>query len=84
MAAVLGFGGVNVSPTGLRINPNLPPQWQGLRFHIHHLGSRLQVKVGPREVSVTRDQEGPEQLTLTIAGRPVTLGRGQSHDGTYR
>lgn len=44
-AAVHGFGGVQVTRTGIVLEPNLPDAWSGIRFAIHWHGARIEVSV---------------------------------------
>ncbi|UCG16095.1 MAG: glycoside hydrolase family 65 protein [Phycisphaerales bacterium] len=84
MAAVFGFGGVHLSQKGLRINPNLPPKWKALRFNLAYRGQVLNVSVDQHHIAVTAARERPEEVTLTIAGQPVTLTPGHTYRAPYR
>ena len=84
MAAVFGFGGVHLSQTQLRINPNLPPQWTGLRFNLAYRGQVLKVSIDQHDITVTAAREQPEEVAATIAGQPVTLTPGQPYRTRYR
>lgn len=84
MAAVMGFGGVNLSEKGLRIDPNLPPQWRALRFNIMYRGAALRVCIDQSQVRVDVGQEGGGEVVLRIAGEEVSLQNGQSYERAYR
>ena len=73
MAAVFGFGGVHLAQQGLRINPNLPPQWVGLRFGLAYRGRRIRVSIDPVAVAVSVEQGDKSPLDLTIAGQAVRV-----------
>ncbi|MFH1745922.1 MAG: glycosyl hydrolase family 65 protein [Planctomycetota bacterium] len=78
MAAVQGFGGVCLSGRGLRISPKLPPAWRRLCFNIIFRGQVLRVCVEPGHVEVTATRKQADAVSLTIAGRAVTLAGGES------
>ncbi len=70
-AAVLGFAGLSLRADGLRLEPQLPPEWSELEFAAHWHGRRLRVALrretrtmtavleqGPSMVLALGDQEG--------------------------
>lgn len=61
MAAVFGYGGVQVTSAGLRIAPRLPEAWESMRFTIAYMGRRL---------SVLAKRDG---ATVTLTGEPLEL-----------
>jgi len=78
MAAVLGFGGVCLSDAGLRIRPNLPPNWTGLHFGLTYQGQLLRVSIDEHEVRVAASDEPVAEIRLTVSGQTMTLAPGQS------
>ncbi len=78
MAAVFGFGGVNLSPAGLRINPRLPAGWSALRFTLLLRGVPLRVQVERGALTLCAEGEPHVEMSLTVAGRAVTLRGGQA------
>lgn len=79
LAAVCGFGGVNLSERGLRINPNLPPQWTSLKFNLVLRGTEVHVAITRDTVALTVAESPALELPITVAGQPVTLKSGQTH-----
>ncbi len=73
MAAVLGFGGVSVTADAVRIDPQLPPGWQRLRFKILVRAVEIGVEVTPAAVTLTTAGRRGLPLPVTVRGRPVQL-----------
>lgn len=84
MAAVFGFGGVCISEKGLRINPNLPPGWERMRFPLVLQGEMVQVEISRNEVILTAGRNRRAEIPLSVAGRPITLRSGQTQRVEYR
>jgi kojibiose phosphorylase len=84
MAAVFGFGGVCLSDQGLRIRPNLPPQWRKLHFNLAYQAQVLSVSIDQRRITVFARDEQAAEVTLTVADRSVTLGGGETCRVPYR
>jgi kojibiose phosphorylase len=78
LAAVFGFGGVCLSERGLRINPNLPPQWNALRFSLMLRGEVVNVAIERSEITLRAGDEGTLELPLTVAGNELVLRSGQT------
>ncbi|NLM75485.1 MAG: glycoside hydrolase family 65 protein [Clostridiaceae bacterium] len=56
MTAVNGFGGIYFEEEKLKAKPQLPPNWQKLRFNIYYKGKLHRVEVDQKGgVSVTRE-----------------------------
>jgi kojibiose phosphorylase len=83
MAAVFGFGGVHLSEKGLRISPNLPPQWTKMRFGLMVRGQWVSVEIDHEAVALTPDDR-PAGLTVSVAGQPVSLEAGKTVRVRYR
>jgi trehalose/maltose hydrolase-like predicted phosphorylase len=73
LVAVHGFGGVRVTPERLHLDPQLPVQWESLRFRIQYRGAALHVAIDRAEITVTAVAGGRARLPLTICGTPVDL-----------
>lgn len=43
MAIVYGFAGLRIQNEGISLNPTLPKQWDGLKFHFVHKGAKITV-----------------------------------------
>ena len=84
MAAVFGFGGVHLSEGGLRINPNLPPQWERLRFNLVLRAEVVKVSIDGNEIELAVGNERALELPARVAGRAVTLRSGQTQRVRYR
>ena len=84
MAAVFGFGGVHLSEAGLRINPNLPPQWKTLRFNLVLRGERIRVTVDHEQVAFDVSSECSIEIPITVAGQVLTLRSGEPIVARYR
>ena len=84
MAAVFGFGGVHLSESGLRINPNLPEQWSELRFNLVLHGVTIRVSIDRELIRLKIGTEREITLPVTIAGQSIDLQCGQTHEVRYR
>ena len=74
---VMGFGGLRLSESGLRIDPKLPAGWKRLSYQIWYRGEKLAVSVcrgqdGGQEVSV-RKLTGNKTVSVHIQGSTTTL-----------
>jgi len=84
LTAVFGFGGVHLSDQGLRINPNLPPQWSSLRFNLALRGVVVNVAIDREQVALSVGQERKIELPVTVAGQPLLLRSGATYAVRYR
>ena len=73
-AAVFGFGGVRADGDAVRIDPRLPPAWNGLAFPIRWRGSRISVEV--RAGVMELDLQDPA-LVAVGSGPPASLDAGR-------
>jgi trehalose/maltose hydrolase-like predicted phosphorylase len=78
MAAVFGFGGLHSSDRGLRLNPNLPPRWSGLRFNLVLHGERVAVAIDRRQVRFEAGAERSVDIPISVGGRAIMLKSGQT------
>ncbi|WP_420340908.1 glycosyl hydrolase family 65 protein [Vibrio mexicanus] len=65
---VYGFGGVRMLGGNLRINPNLPKEWDSLNFPIYWQGERLEVTVNQEQVRIERPEFNGQALNIEVAG----------------
>lgn len=73
-AAAFGFGGVRADGDTVRLDPRLPPAWDGLAFAVRWRGSRLGVDVRGDKLEIELD--GPADVGLSAAEpRPLGAGR---------
>ena len=84
LTAVFGFGGVHLSDQGLRIDPNLPPQWSSLRFNLALRGVVVNVAIDREQVALSVGQERKIELPVTVAGQPLLLRSGATYAVRYR
>lgn len=70
-STVMGFGGVCMEGTLLKIAPRLPQAWRQLSFPLCYQGCRLKVTAGHGSVTVTNC--GDKDLELVVSSRKVTL-----------
>jgi len=84
MAAVFGFGGVCLSEQGLRIRPNLPPAWNGLRFPLLYQGLRLNVAIDREQVTIRAAGDASRIVALNVGDETVTLSGGATRAVSYK
>lgn len=68
-AAVFGFGGVEVREDGIRVDPHLPEEWQGLTFSLEFRGARLAFSIDQTHIRVELAAPGREEVRIRLAGR---------------
>lgn len=76
LVTICGFAGLRTRMQSelLTLTPQLPEQWQALRFPLVWEGQRLQVEITPAGTAVTH--QGHKPLEALIAGQPATLTPG--------
>jgi kojibiose phosphorylase len=80
-AAVMGFGGVRAEADALRLDPRLPPSWEGLSFPVRWRGTRVHVEVVGDTLTVRLDGQarvavGTEPASTLEAGHFVARRQG--------
>jgi trehalose/maltose hydrolase-like predicted phosphorylase len=73
-AAVFGFGGLRADGGALRIDPRLPPSWEGLTLPVRWRGARLRLDLGPQSLRI--DVDGPALVAIGSRS-PRRLERGR-------
>ena len=73
-AAVFGFGGVRADGDAVRIDPRLPPTWEGLAFPVRWRGTSVAVDVGADVLEL--DLDGPARVAVGT-GEPMSLDAGR-------
>ena len=66
-ATVLGFGGVRMADGKLRINPNLPDNWNRLQFYIYWRGQKLSIDISKQRLYI-ENLTGSDSVTLSVNG----------------
>ena len=70
---IFGFAGVSVDEDGmLCIQPNMPPEWNGLTFRIHYIKSRLEIAVQADNHVDVKILEG-EHTVVKVNGENVEV-----------
>ena len=72
--AVLGFAGLQPTPDGIALTPNLPADWSGMRFSTQWQGRHLKVRItgDTSEVILLRGAA----MHVTLRGKPYWLTPG--------
>ena len=65
-AVLLGFAGMRLGETQLSFDPNLPPEWPGLRATLIYRGQRLIVRIEGEQIEISTES----------AGQPVRIAVG--------
>lgn len=84
LAAVRGFGGVRLSDRGLLVDPDVPPQWNSLRFNLVLHGVVVGVVIDRQSIALQVGQERRIELPVTVAGQELVLSSGQQYRVLYR
>lgn len=69
---VLGFGGVRLYGKNLRIQPNLPENWERLKASVYWKGQRLQLDITHNTITVTNETK-TEAVTILTNGELHTF-----------
>lgn len=69
-ALVFGFAGFDITSSGVRLDPTLPPAWTALHFTVTRHGQRMKVKVNDVGNSVEVAVEGSQAVPLTLERDP--------------
>lgn len=72
---VLGFGGVRRYGNELRIQPNLPDEWNSITFAIYWRGQRLEVCIDHETLSVV-NVTGTADVQFLCNGKVCSVGEG--------
>lgn len=83
LAVVQGFGGLETQPStaaepsGLRIDPNLPEQWERLTYRFTWRGARIKAAVSPE--MLTLENLGTDRAApIRVGGEIVELAAGET------
>lgn len=75
MAIVFGFAGLRIKETGLSLEPNIPQQWEFLKFRLRYQNHLIEIQVDQHQSHLTL-LDG-ELLTLRLNGQQVQLKQNQ-------
>lgn len=64
MAIVYGFAGLRIHEEGISLNPQLPKQWDGLKFKCLHKGAKISVELLKDKVKIHVDTQEPISLQV--------------------
>jgi len=79
MAAVLGFGGINMTENGLIVNPKLPKHWKSLNFKLSILGNIFDFEITSNKIDIGISEHKQLALNASIAGHMLQLVSGQRY-----
>ncbi len=77
---VFGFAGVVVHADGIHLSPNLPPQWNRIRFPMTFRGQDVVFEVDGSNVHVRASGENGAAVPVHVAGHRVDVAPGSEHD----
>ncbi len=78
-AIVFGFGGLTPTGEALKLRPNLPRQWEFLRFTVHWRGQRVQIELSRTSVTLHVGTLNAAAVVVRLQdGAPVTIPAGGS------
>lgn len=78
-AVVLGFGGLETTTEGIRLNPHLLPNWKNLRFPIQWRGRKLLISIDQQSATAEL-RDGTDGLKVGFVGGPeVHVRSGQRY-----
>jgi len=71
LAAIFGFANISVEANKLKINPNLPKNWDKLSFPFHWQGTNLEISITHESVTVTKQTD--TEVAVEINGELFNL-----------
>lgn len=77
MTLVQGFAGMRDAGRTLRFDPRLPEHWGSLSFKLEWHGSRIEVRLAPREISFTLGRDD-DPVTVFVRGEAVEVLPGRT------
>jgi kojibiose phosphorylase len=87
-AVLLGFAGMRLGETQISFDPNLPPEWPGLRANLIYRGQPLIVRIEGEKIEISTESAGqPVRIAIGPADgfvsreRPLVASR---QTGTWR
>jgi kojibiose phosphorylase len=65
-ATVLGFAGLGLERRGIRLEPQLPPDWQALRFSVQWHGRLVRVEIAgkPMRLRIMLERGRPMEISV--------------------
>ena len=79
MAAVFGFGGINLSKGTLLVEPRLPEHWKSLSFTLRIRDEDVHVTITHDHVRIKLGKEQALRIPARINGQDATLASGKLH-----
>lgn len=64
--AVLGFGGLNVTSSGVTISPNLPKHWNSLTYNFSVSGNKFNITITQNTITLTPHSNNISSINFTI------------------
>ncbi|MES9681888.1 glycosyl hydrolase family 65 [Bacillus sp. AFS001701] len=71
LATIFGFANVTMDSNKLKINPNLPKNWDKLSFPFHWQGTNLEISITHESVTVTKQTD--TEVAIEIKGELFNL-----------
>ncbi|MGG0175760.1 glycoside hydrolase family 65 protein [Gottfriedia acidiceleris] len=71
LATIFGFANITVEANKLKINPNLPKNWDKLSFPFHWQGTNLVISITHESVTVTKQTD--KEVSVEINGELFNL-----------
>jgi len=73
--AVMGFAGVNMDHGCLKLDANIPEQWQSMRFRLHYKDSLLLISIQAGQVAVEIEKRGQQDLEVYVGEKRLDLSK---------
>jgi trehalose/maltose hydrolase-like predicted phosphorylase len=80
MVAVKGFAGLQLLQDEVRLSPQLPAQWNALRFSFSWQGQRASVSLRAGHACVSADSANTRPIPIRSADQKMDLYPSQSVD----
>jgi trehalose/maltose hydrolase-like predicted phosphorylase len=77
LTAVFGFAGLSLRNDGVSIDPQLPADWNSLRFGFQWCGRRLTIRIDQAKQCLKATLEKGEPMTLVVSGTSHELRSNQ-------
>ncbi len=70
-AIIVGFGGIKNQNGEFNIEPNLPAQWNGLKYNFYLEGQKIQVTLDKEKIKFVKEED--KNVSFKFKGKLITL-----------
>ncbi len=68
-----GFGGISNQDNNFIIEPNLPNEWNDLKFNFHYQQQLFELNINHKKVTITNLSKNPVSVNITYRDKPIVI-----------